>query len=77
LFRLLGVPTRLRLLRLLAARGEASAGDLADTLGWHRSTISSHLQSLRGGGVVTSRREGRHVYYRISSPFVAEVLRQV
>jgi ArsR family transcriptional regulator len=77
LFRLLGEPTRLRLLLLLAARGEVSVGDPADTLGGALTTISSHLMLLRRGRVVGCRREGHNILCRISSPFVAEVLRQV
>jgi ArsR family transcriptional regulator len=77
LFRLLGEPTRLRLLVLLAARGEASVGDLADALGGPRSNISWHLMQLRRGRVVGYRREGQKIFCRLSSPFAAEVLRRV
>jgi DNA-binding transcriptional ArsR family regulator len=77
LFRLLADPGRLRLLLLLAARGEVSVGELADTLGRHLSTTGNQLMLLHRGRVVGRRREGRKILYRISSPFVAEVLRRV
>jgi DNA-binding transcriptional ArsR family regulator len=75
LFHLLSDPSRLRMLRALAARGEASAGDLADATGRSRSSVSINLGLLRRAGVVASRREGRWAYYRLSSPFVAGLVR--
>jgi ArsR family transcriptional regulator len=77
LFHALGDVTRLRLLLLLADRGEAFVGDLADTLGVPRTTVSSHLTLLHRGRVVGCRREGKHCFYRLTSPFVAHLLRQV
>jgi DNA-binding transcriptional ArsR family regulator len=65
------------MLLLLAERGEASVGDLVEVAGQAQSTISGHLAMLRLAGVVAPRREGRRVYYRLSSPFAAELLRQV
>jgi ArsR family transcriptional regulator len=77
LFRLLGEPTRLRMLVLLADRGEAHVGALAEAAGLSEPTISNHLRQLRLAGVVACRRERYQVYYRLHSPFVAELLQQV
>jgi ArsR family transcriptional regulator len=77
LFRLLGAPARLRLLLLLADRGEVCAGDLAAAAGQSPSAGHAQLGLLRRGGVVTSRRQGQRVYYRLGSPLVAALLRQV
>jgi DNA-binding transcriptional ArsR family regulator len=77
LFRALGEPTRLRLLLFLAARGEAPVGALAEAAGHSYPTISNHLLQLRLTGVVTPRREGKMVYYRLCSHFVAALLRRV
>jgi ArsR family transcriptional regulator len=77
LFRLLGEPTRLRLLLLLAARGEVSVKDLAEAVGGSRMAVSWHLMLLRRGRVVGCRREGRNIFYRLGSPFVADLLREV
>jgi DNA-binding transcriptional ArsR family regulator len=65
------------MLLLLLDRGEAPAGDLAAASGRSQSVASGHLALLRWGGVVQSRREGHRVYYRLTSPFVAALLRQV
>jgi ArsR family transcriptional regulator len=77
LFRVLGDPRRLRLLLFLADRGEAFVGDLEAASGLPPLTIDYHLLRLRLAGVVMPRREGHRVYYRLSSPFVADLLRQV
>jgi ArsR family transcriptional regulator len=65
------------MLLLLAERGEASVSDLVEAAGQPQPTISGHLATLRLAGVVAPRREGHRVYYRLSSPFVAELLREV
>jgi ArsR family transcriptional regulator len=77
LFRLLGDQGRLRMLLLLASRGEVSAGDLAEAIRRSQSSASVQLGLLRLAGVVASRREGRRVYYRLSSPFAAALLQRV
>jgi hypothetical protein len=65
------------MLLLLAARGEAHVGALAEATGQCYATTSNHLVQLRLTGVVAPRREGHRVYYRLGSPFVAALLRRV
>ena len=58
-------PTRLRLLSLIAATGEACAAcDLVEPLGVSQPTVSHHLKVLREAGLVESEKRGRWVYYR-------------
>lgn len=58
-------PTRLRLLSLIAAAGEACAAcDLVEPLGVSQPTVSHHLKVLREAGLVESDKQGRWVYYR-------------
>jgi ArsR family transcriptional regulator len=57
-------PTRLRLLSLIAATGEACAAcDLVEPLGVSQPTVSHHLKVLREAGLVESEKRGRWVYY--------------
>ncbi len=64
-FGVLADPTRLRLLSLIAATGEACAAcDLVDPLGVSQPTVSHHLKVLRTAGLVESEKRGRWVYYR-------------
>jgi DNA-binding transcriptional ArsR family regulator len=58
LFRSLGDPVRLAILRHLAL-GEHKVVDLTAHLGLAQSTVSAHLACLRDCGLVTSRPQGR------------------
>ena len=59
-------PKRLEILNLLRD-GERSVGDLAEHMGLSPSNVSQHLTLLRHKGVITARREGLVVYYRIAN----------
>ncbi len=69
--RALADPKRLCVLECLSA-GELSVGDLSTRAGCHVPNMSQHLSVLRSAGLVTSRREGSTVYYRLSDPRVLE-----
>src|SRR5919201_5036373 len=73
-FRGLGEPTRLRILELLLAREELSVGEIVKRLGEPQPKVSNHLACLRWCGFVTTRREHRTVYYRVSDKRVAVIV---
>jgi DNA-binding transcriptional ArsR family regulator len=73
-FRALGDPTRLRILGLLQAEGELSAGELTRRLGQPQPKVSNHLACLRWCGFVATRRQHRLVYYRLADLRVAAML---
>jgi DNA-binding Lrp family transcriptional regulator len=55
--------------------GEAvPAGELARRAGVSPSGASAHLRRLREGGLITQERIGRHRYFRLASPELAEAL---
>jgi len=64
LFLALSDKTRLRLLALMAD-GEVAVGFLADKLGESQPKISRHLAYLRSAGLVSTRRDGKWIYYGI------------
>ncbi len=64
-------PKRLYILNELRA-GEMSVGELASACELNQAVVSRHLAILRNGGVVTTRREGTNVYYRLSDPRIGE-----
>lgn len=64
---------RLELLELLA-QGERSVDELAKVSGLSVANTSQHLQLLRQSGLVSSRKEGLKVFYRISNDEVIELL---
>lgn len=70
--RILGDPTRLRILNLLRA-GETSVLEIATEVGASQPNVSRHLALLLRAGIVTRRQEGRHVHYRVLDPFVDRI----
>lgn len=64
-------PKRLEIIYTLK-EGELSAGELAKKLGISKANISQHLAVLRHRRVVTARREGVNIYYRISNPKIVK-----
>jgi ArsR family transcriptional regulator, virulence genes transcriptional regulator len=69
--RALGDPKRLCVLESLAG-GELSVGDLSSQVGCQVPNMSQHLAVLRSAGLVSTRREGNTVYYRLADPRVLE-----
>ena len=65
LFKALGDPTRLRIVKLLE-RGERCVCQLTAALGMGQSRISRHLAILKDAGLIEDRREGKWVHYRLS-----------
>lgn len=70
----LGDPSRARILCELMDGRAFTNKELASAAGITAQTASAHLGRLGGAGLTTSLRSGRHVYYRIASAEVAEVL---
>ncbi|EKT55973.1 ArsR/SmtB family transcription factor [Providencia sneebia] len=64
LLKTLGNPDRLLLLCQLT-QGEACVSDLELALGIQQPTLSQQLTVLRNEGLVTTRREGKKIYYAI------------
>src|SRR5881409_2436906 len=64
-FRVLGDPTRLRILELLE-EGEHSVSQLVADLGQSQPRVSTHLACLRHCGFVTTARRGKEVVYRLA-----------
>lgn len=57
-------PNRLRILSILAKQ-EMCVGDLAVAVGMNESAVSHQLRTLRTIRLVSSRKQGRHVFYRL------------
>ena len=65
--KVLAHPVRLRILDQIGT-GEAPYGTLVSKLGISKTNLSQHLAILRKGGVLRARRDGIHVYYRLTYP---------
>jgi DNA-binding transcriptional ArsR family regulator len=68
--RALGDPTRLRALKLIAARPRTTQ-ELAPLVGISEAGLSKHLRLLARAGVVESHREGYYVVYTLASDRIA------
>jgi ArsR family transcriptional regulator len=74
-FKVLGDPTRVRILDALA-REETPVCDLAEMLGLSQSAVSHQLRLLRSMRLVRSRRDGRHIYYVVDDDHIAKLFKQ-
>lgn len=74
LFRLLGDPTRCRVLYALLEAGELCVCDLAEVVGAPETVVSQGLRLLRTAGVVRNRRQGRQVFYGLEDAHVRLLL---
>jgi len=74
LFKLLGDPTRARLLYALLEAGELCVCDLAETIEVPESTVSHALRLLRTAGIVRNRRAGRMIFYALDDAHVRQLL---
>ncbi|MBM9466545.1 ArsR/SmtB family transcription factor [Nakamurella leprariae] len=73
-FRLLGDPTRVALLAHLLDHDECAVHELAEATGTPQTTVSAALRLLRAARMVSRRRDGRLVHYRIADAHVRLVL---
>ena len=75
-FKALAEPMRVRILDALRD-GERSVGDLVAGLGTTQQNVSKHLATLHQEGIVTRRKEGNRVLYRIVDEGVLELCEHV
>jgi DNA-binding transcriptional ArsR family regulator len=73
-FKLLGDPTRTRILYALLEAGELCVCDLAETVEVPESSVSHALRLLRTAGIVRNRRHGRMIFYSLDDAHVRMLL---
>ena len=57
---------RLKIITMLGFK-ERSVGEMSERLGVSMSNISQHLRIMKDRGIITSRKEGQRIYYRITN----------
>ncbi|WP_129260356.1 metalloregulator ArsR/SmtB family transcription factor [Streptomyces sp. M3] len=72
-FKTLGHPVRIRVLELLSQREHAVA-ELLPEVGIEAAHLSQQLAVLRRANLVATRKEGATVFYRLTTPEVADLL---
>jgi len=72
----LGHPVRLSILCNLIEKGEMNAGDIVrqESPLSSQSQTSQYLRKLRDEGLISARKEGQHVYYRLNSEDVKALI---
>lgn len=73
LLKALSHENRLLILCILC-KGEKTVGELEEMLHLQQAIVSQQLARLRADGLVSSRREGRQIYYSIANPLVQDVV---
>ena len=74
MFRLLGDPTRVRVLFALLEARELCVCDLAAVVETTDTKVSQAMRLLRAAGVVRNRRDGRNIFYRLDDAHVRMLL---
>jgi len=72
-FKILGNPTRVKILSSLAS-GELSVGELVASVGISTSAVSHQLRLLKSHRLVRSRREGRFTFYSLDDEHVESLI---
>jgi len=75
-FKAMGHPTRLQIVRFLGSE-EHMVTDIVKAVGAEQSNVSRHLSLLRQAGILSSRKEGLRVFYRMSSPALVEAMSRI
>lgn len=65
--------TRREILYLLR-NGDMTAGDIAAHFSMTQATVSHHLSVLKDGGLVTDRRDGKYIFYELSTSVIEEIM---
>lgn len=76
IFQQLCDPTRLRILWLLA-HCEACVLNISVAVGMSTSAVSHHLRTLRQTGLITNRRAGKEVYYKLADTQTAGLIHKM
>jgi len=74
-FRAMAHPARIRILEVLAEKGELSVQGLQTRLDVDQPVVSQQLAKLRAHGIVASRKEGTTVIYAVADPRIVDLLK--
>ncbi len=73
IFKVFSDPNRLRIIELIAEE-ELNVSEIVRRLNMKQSTVSQHLRILKDCGLVSTRRNGKEIYYKIKSKKIKELL---
>ena len=64
-FKNLGVPSRMEIFDYLRENGECTVTEIVKQVGLTQPTISYHLKEMKNGGMLSSHKKGKEVFYSI------------
>ncbi len=74
LFKILAHPDRIRLIGLLHQSSELDVSQLTKAMQVSQSTVSQHLKLLKLNKVVSERRSGKHILYKLKSEHIGDLI---
>ena len=66
-FKSIGVPSRMKIYAYLTTVADATVSDIVDQLDLTQPTVSYHLKEMKVSGLLSSRRQGKKVFYFIDN----------
>jgi len=72
-FKAMADATRREILRLLA-RGEKTAGEIAERFDMTKPSVSHHFEVLKKADLVRTRRDGQHIWYSLNTTVVEDLM---
>ncbi|GAA4830739.1 metalloregulator ArsR/SmtB family transcription factor [Algivirga pacifica] len=67
-------PMRLRIIEILGAHEKMSVGEICSILDCEQSLTSHHLSNMRLKGILSSKREGKNIFYSLKEKDVTKIL---
>jgi len=77
ILRTLGNERRLMILCKLVEAGEMTVGALVEAIGLSQSALSQHLAKMRDDNIVSFRRDGQTLWYRIADPRIEHLIAEL
>jgi DNA-binding transcriptional ArsR family regulator len=76
-FKAIADPTRRQILHLLFKHGEMTAGELTQHFDMSKPLMSHHFTVLKDAEMVTTRRDGKQIFYALNTTVIQDLVRMV
>ncbi|KOY86873.1 hypothetical protein AD998_12615 [bacterium 336/3] len=73
-FKAIAHPTRMSIVQLLMEQEQLTVNTICEKLDLEQSLTSHHLAGMRKSGLLTSKRNGKNIYYMLGSPKIKDIL---
>ncbi len=77
LFKALGEPIRIRILKFLIINGRSDISAIAGVLPQDRSVISRHLNLMYEAGLLVGEKKSRHMFYEVNGAYLLNKLKDI